>query len=237
MDATARVVVVDDHEVVRTGLRLALDGDPQIQLVGEATTARQARDRIVATDPDVAIVDLTLPDGDGIALIRDLRARCPSVRCVVFSAVTEPERILAAARAGAAAYLDKTTAHEQLLRAIHLVADGATLLCPSLLADVRRLRSDDYSCDPLLASLTAQEQRIVGMITDGCTNRDIADRLGIRESTVRNYVSSILAKTRMDNRTQLAVFITQRPHPTLSGERGHGGMTVFHLAMAELAGV
>ncbi len=213
MNEPVRVFLVDDHEVVREGLRTLLEADG-LQVVGEAATAFEAVGRIAATRPDVAVLDVQLPDGTGIDVCRDVRSALPATACIMLTSFDDDEALFAAIMAGASGYLLKQIRGLQLVDAVRRVAAGQSLLDPKVTERVlERLRSGPKQ-DPRLASLTDQERRILDLIAEGLTNRQIGSRLGLAEKTVKNYVSSLLAKIGLRSRTQAALFI--------AGERSAG---------------
>ena len=198
------VFLVDDHELVRRGVAELLEGDPGIRVVGEAETVEQARGRILAVRPDVALLDVRLPDGSGIDLCRDLSSALPEVRCIMLTAYDDDEAMVSAVIANAAGYVLKDIRGSGLIDAVRTVAAGRSALDAGLVRAVRsRLR--DQSEDPRLASLGPRERDVLALIADGLTNRQIGARLGLTEKTVKNYVSSLLAKLGLQSRTQAAV--------------------------------
>jgi two-component system response regulator DevR len=206
---TTRVYVVDDHAVVRHGVRWYVDECPELTLVGAAATARDGLAGILTTPTDIAIVDAVLPDGNGIGLIREIRSRRPATRCIVFTSYPDDRAMFAAIVAGASGYLVKDAPLTEFISALRAVARGETLIGPEVLDDLRRRRAAAVMEDELLRTLTGQERRILDMITEGLTNREIAVRLRVGEKTIRNYVSTILAKLGMRNRTEVAVYATR----------------------------
>lgn len=206
---TVRVFLVDDHEVVRRGLADLIDGEDDLEVVGDAATAGMALAGIAKTSPDVAILDVRLPDGNGVEVCREVRARDPKVACLMLTSFGEDEALFDAIMAGAAGYLLKDVRSGDLLDAIRRVAGGDSLLDPAVTGKVlERLRKGDEE-DPRLASLSDQERRILELIAEGLTNRQIAERMHLAEKTVKNYVSNLLAKLGMQRRTEAAVFYTQ----------------------------
>jgi DNA-binding NarL/FixJ family response regulator len=202
------VFLLDDQEIVRVGLRALLEAEPDITVVGEASRAADAPDRIVAARPDVAVLDLRLPDGDGVDVCREVRSRMPATACLMLTSYDgDDDALIAAIMAGAAGYLPKVIYGTDIVTAIRRLAAGQSLLDPSITQVVlSRLR--DFSPQPAdpLSGLSAQERRVLDLITEGMTNREIADRLHVAEKTVKNYVSSLLAKLGLVGRTQAAVF-------------------------------
>jgi len=210
--AHVRVFLLDDHEIVRRGLRDLLESDPTIVVVGEAGTAAEAREEILALRPDVAVLDGRLPDGSGVEVARDVRAVDPSVRVLVLTSYDDDEALFAAITAGASGYLLKQMRGDDLVEAVHRVAAGQSLLDPAVTARVlERLRGGSRA--DRLGSLTEQERRILGLIAEGMTNRAIAEHLGLAEKTVKNHVSSILSKLGLDSRTQAALYATRGTRP------------------------
>ena len=203
-----RVFVVDDHELVRRGIVDLLDSEPDIQVVGEAASAAQARTRIAATRPDVALLDTRLPDGSGIDVCRDIRSALPDIHCLVVTAYDDDEAIDSAVLAGASGYVLKEVKSSRLIDMVRRVAAGELLLDPSLsqrVADRMRGRHDD---DPRLDALSAREAEVLALIAEGLTNRQIGEALALAEKTVKNYVSSLLSKLGLQRRTQAAVLRT-----------------------------
>ncbi len=201
-----RVFLLDDHEVVRRGLKQLLEADGDVEVVGEAGTAEQALARIPPTNPHVAVLDVRLPDGDGIEVCREVRSRHPGIHCLMLTSFTDDEALLQSMLAGASGYVAKQIRGADIVDAVRRVADGQSLLDPAVAARARdRLRAEPEE-DERLARLSAQERTILALIADGLTNRQIAERLNLAEKTVKNYVSNLLAKMGMERRTQAAVF-------------------------------
>ena len=200
-----RVFLLDDHEVVRRGLRELLESEDDLEIVGEAGTAEEAYGRIPATSPDVAVLDVRLPDGDGIEVCREIRSRHPRIACIMLTSVADDDAVYAAIMAGASGYLLKQVRGNELVDGIRRVAAGASLLDPSVTTRVlERLRHRDDKDE--LASLTDQERNILDLVAEGLTNRQIGERMFLAEKTVKNYVSNILAKLGMSRRTEAAVY-------------------------------
>jgi two-component system, NarL family, response regulator DevR len=207
-----RVFLVDDHEVVRRGLKDLLDAEDDIEVVGDAATAGMALAGIAATAPDVAVLDVRLPDGNGVEVCREVRARDPRIACLMLTSFGDDEALFDAIMAGAAGYLLKDIRGNDLVEAVRHVATGESLLDPSVTGKVLdRLRKGDDE-DPRLTSLSDQERKILVLIAEGLTNRQIAERMHLAEKTVKNYVSNLLAKLGMHRRTEAAVFYTQLEH-------------------------
>ena len=206
---TIRVFLLDDHEIVRRGVRELLEAQDDIEVVGEAGTAVEGVSRIPATKPDVAIIDMRLPDGNGVEVCREVRSIDSSIQCVILPSFSDDEALFDSIMAGAAGYLLKQIDGNDLVEAIRTVASGQSLLDPTLTTRVlERLRSGPEE-DPRLARLTDQERKILDLIAEGLTNRQIGERLFLAEKTVKNYVSNLLAKLGMERRTEAAVFATK----------------------------
>ena len=204
-----RVFLLDDHEVVRRGLRDLLEGEGDIEVVGESGTAREATARIPALRPDVAVLDARLPDGSGIDVCRDVRSTDPSIKALILTSYDDDEALFAAIMAGAAGYVLKQIGVGDLVDSVRRVAAGQSLIDPQLMARVlERVRSGPPQHEEL-AGLTDQERKILALIAEGMTNRQIGERLFLAEKTVKNYVSSILSKLGLERRTQAAVLASK----------------------------
>ena len=203
-----RVFLLDDHEVVRRGLKDLLEVEGEFVVVGEASTAAEALARVPAVKPQVAILDVRLPDGgDGVSVCRELRSRMPELACLMLTSFSDDEALFDAILAGASGYLLKQVGGTDLVGAVRTVAAGGSLLDPKLTAAVMtRLRAGAVK-DPL-AALTGQEHRILDLIGEGMTNRQIGERMFLAEKTIKNYVSSLLAKLGIERRVQAAVLVT-----------------------------
>jgi two-component system response regulator DevR len=203
---TVRVFLLDDHEIVRRGVRELLEIEPDIEVVGEAALAAEALARIPAAAPDVAIVDMRLPDGNGVEVCREVRSSNPGVQCLVLTSFADDEALFDSIMAGAAGYLLKQIKGTDLVDAVRRVAAGQSLLDPTVTERVlERLRNGPAE-DERLARLTDQERKILDLIAEGLTNRQIGERMFLAEKTVKNYVSNMLTKLGMDRRTEAAVF-------------------------------
>ena len=206
---TIRVFLLDDHEVVRRGLVDLLEDEDDIEVVGEAGTVRDATARIPALRPDVAVLDARLPDGSGIDVCRDVRSIDPTIRALILTSYDDDEALFAAILAGASGYVLKQITGNDLIDGVRRVAAGQSLIDPSLTAKVLdRVRRGPETPDEL-AGLTEQERKILALIAEGLTNRQIGERLFLAEKTVKNYVSSILAKLGLERRTQAAVLASK----------------------------
>ncbi|MEU6698508.1 response regulator transcription factor [Pseudonocardia sp. NPDC046786] len=210
---TISVFLLDDHEIVRRGLAQLLELEDDIEVVGEAATAAQAAARLPALRPDVAILDVRLPDGDGVSVCRDIRSTvAPPPACLMLTSYADDEALFGAIMAGASGYLLKQVAGVDLVGAVRTVAAGGSLLDPKATAAVldRLRRGIDADADPRYDALSPQEQRILELIADGLTNRRIGDELHLAEKTVKNYVSSVLHKLGYSRRTEAAVYAVER---------------------------
>jgi two-component system, NarL family, response regulator DevR len=206
---TIRVFLVDDHEVVRRGLKELLDDEEGIDVIGEAGSAGLALSGIDKEKPDVAVLDVRLPDGDGVEVCREVKSRNPDVQCLMLTSFSDDEALFNAIMAGAAGYVLKQIRGQDLVDAIRRVAAGESLLDPGVTGRVlERLRKGEKE-DERLASLTEQERKILELVAEGLTNRQIAERIHLAEKTVKNYVSSILSKLGMQRRTEAAVFMAR----------------------------
>lgn len=207
---TIRMFLLDDHEMVRVGLRKLLESGGDIEVVGEASTAAAAIARIPALKPDVAILDARLPDGSGIEVCRQIRSADPHVKAIILTSFDDDESLFAAIMAGAAGYILKQVASQDLLVAVRHVAAGGSLLDPKVTERVmQRLRDGGPGEPEELKSLSAQERRILELVAEGLTNKQIGERLFLAEKTVKNYMSNVLSKLGLDSRTQAAVFATR----------------------------
>jgi two-component system, NarL family, response regulator DevR len=205
---TIKVFLLDDHEIVRRGLRELLENEDDMEVVGEAGTAEQAIGRIPACQPDVAILDVRLPDGDGISVCREMRSTLPDLRCLMLTSFSDDEALMGAIMAGASGYLLKQVRGIELATAVRRIASGESLLDPAVTRQVLdRLRRP--SNDDPLKDLTEQERRILDLIAQSLTNRQIGAELHLAEKTVKNYVSNLLVKLGMSRRTEAAVFATK----------------------------
>ncbi|MFN8052607.1 MAG: response regulator transcription factor [Acidimicrobiales bacterium] len=212
---TIRVFLLDDHEVVRRGVADLLAAEDDIEVVGEASTAEQAVGRILATSPDVAILDVQLPDGSGVEVCREVRSARPELVCLMLTSFAEDEALFEAIMAGAAGFVLKQVRGIDLLDSVRRVAVGESLLDPHVTARVlERLRRAPEE-DERLKGLTPQEKRILALLAEGKTNRQIAGEMFLAEKTVKNYVSNLLSKMGMSRRTEAAVYAAR-----LSERRG-----------------
>ncbi len=210
-NATTRVFLVDDHEIVRRGLRELLETVAEFEVVGEAGTAAEARARIPAARPDVAIFDARLPDGSGIDVCREIRSTYPSTKALILTSFDDEQALSSAILAGAAGYLLKDIKGNGLIEAIRAVARGQQLLSRDDVERARRTWARKTQADPRLQRLSPQEQRVLDHIAQGLTNREIGVALSLAEKTVKNYVTAVLGKLGMESRTQAAVFAATHP--------------------------
>ncbi|GES29799.1 response regulator transcription factor [Streptomyces angustmyceticus] len=208
-----RVFLLDDHEVVRRGVQDLLDAEPDIEVVGDAGTADHALARVPALRPDVAVLDVRLPDGDGVSVCRDLRSRLPGLACLMLTSFDDDDALLDAIMAGAAGYVLKEIKGSDLVAAVRTVASGRSLLDPAttsrLMSTLRGEETDEEPEADALSSLSPREREILGLVGEGLTNRQIGKRLYLSEKTVKNHISRLLAKLGVERRIQAAVLATQ----------------------------
>ncbi|HMJ75821.1 MAG TPA: response regulator transcription factor [Iamia sp.] len=203
---TIRIFLLDDHEVVRRGVRELLESEDDLEVVGEAGTAEEALARIPPTNPDVAILDVRLPDGTGVEVCREVRSARPDLACLMLTSFSDDEALFESILAGASGYVLKEVRGGELVSSIRRVAAGETLLDPAVTTRVlERLRRGPEE-DVRLKGLTDQERRILELLADGLTNRQIAEKMILAEKTVKNYVSNLLSKLGMSRRTEAAVY-------------------------------
>ncbi len=201
-----KVVVVDDHEVVRQGLKALIDAQDDLEVVGEAGDVESAIRQVGYHSPDVVVMDVRLPDGTGVEACREIRSRWPEVNVLMLTSYADEEALVSSIMAGAAGYVLKRIDSADLVDAIRRVADGESLLDPNLTDRLfARIRGDEPD-DPLLARLSPQERRILDLISEGKTNRQIAESLFLAEKTVKNYVSNLLSKLEMSRRSEAAAY-------------------------------
>ncbi|WP_067542523.1 response regulator transcription factor [Nocardia crassostreae] len=204
------IFLVDDHHIVRRGVADLLESEPDLAVIGEAGSVAQAMARIPATRPDVVVLDVRLPDGNGIELCRELRSRQPELRCLILTSYTDDQAMLDAILAGAAGYVIKDIGTLELVESIRSVGAGVSLLdTRAATALMAKLRAEADSRTGPLAELTDQERILLGLLGEGLTNRHIAGRMHLAEKTVKNYVSRLLSKLGVERRTQAAVLATK----------------------------
>jgi two-component system, NarL family, response regulator DevR len=209
--APIRVFLLDDHEVVRRGVAELISVEPDLAVVGEASTAAEALSRVPAVQPDVAVLDVRLPDGDGVTVCRELRSRLPDLRCLMLTSFADDQALFDAIMAGAAGYVLKQIRGADLVGAIRTVAGGQSLLDPRATARVLdRMRHTAVAEPDPLSELSEQERKVLELIGEGLTNREIGERMFLAEKTVKNYVSHLLAKLGLQRRTQAAILATER---------------------------
>lgn len=212
-DTTIRVYLLDDHDVVRRGLRALLEAAGDIEVVGESASAVDATHRIPALRPDVAILDGRLPDGSGIEVCRAVRSVDPRIQALILTSYDDDEALFAAIMAGAAGYVLKEIKSNDLVAAVRQVAAGNSLIDPGLMARVLERVRNPARTAPELEALTGQELKLLALIADGLTNRQIGEQMFLAEKTVKNYVSSILSKLGLQRRTQAAVLASRLLDP------------------------
>jgi DNA-binding NarL/FixJ family response regulator len=210
------VFLLDDHEIVRRGVKDMLEAEGDITVIGEAGTASSALARIPALRPEVAVLDVRLPDGDGVTVCREIRSQMPEVACLMLTSFGDEDALLDAIMAGAAGYVLKQIRGSDLVGAVRTVATGQSMLDPRAATQLMaRLRGQTAKHDPL-AGLTPQEKRILELIGEGLTNRQIGERMFLAEKTVKNYISGLFAKLGMERRTQAAALAVR-----VFGDQGH----------------
>ena len=216
MSEVLRVELVDDHQVVREGLKALIDAQDDLEVVGEASTVVDAVRRVGYDSPDVVVLDVRLPDGSGIEACREIRARWPHVRVLMLTSFADDEALFSSIMAGASGYVLKQIKSIDLVESVRKVGRGESLLDPEMTDRVfRRIRGEEPD-DPMLARLSKQERKILGLIAEGLTNRQIAERMFLAEKTVKNYVSNVLAKLDMSRRSEAAAYAAR-----LEAQRQH----------------
>lgn len=202
-----RVFVLDDHEVVRRGLKELLDAEPDMEVVGEAATAESAVGRVPVLGVDVAVLDVRLPDGDGVEVCREIRSASPGTACLMLTGYGDDRAVMAAIMAGAAGYAMKHAQGMDVVESVRAVAEGRSALGPEAAQRVMALLREKAETTDPLAALTSQEKRVLDLIGEGLTNREIAERMFLSEKTVKNYVSALLTKLGMNRRSQAAALV------------------------------
>jgi DNA-binding NarL/FixJ family response regulator len=206
---TIRVFLLDDHELVREGVRSLLESDDEIEVVGEAGTAADALTRAPLAKPDVAILDVRLEDGNGIEVCRELRSLMPDLSCLMLTSFADDEALYSSVMAGAAGFVLKQIKARDLIEDVKKVAAGASLMDPRAVARVIERIANPPKAESALSGLSPQEGRILDLIADGKTNRQIAEAMFLSENTVKNYITSLLRKLRMTSRTEAAIYATK----------------------------
>ncbi len=212
-DVPIRVFILDDHEMVREGIRSLLESDEELEVVGEASTAAEALTRIPLARPNVAILDVRLEDGNGIEVCRDVRSAHPEISCLMLTSFADDEALFASVMAGAAGYVLKQIRGRDLVDDVKKVAGGASLMDPRAVARVVERIANPPQVPSALAQLSPQERRLLDFIAEGLTNRQIAEMMFLSEKTVKNYMTGLLSKLNMSNRTEAAVFATKLKRP------------------------
>jgi two-component system, NarL family, response regulator DevR len=210
MTEKTTVFLLDDHEIVRSGVKMLLDAQPDIQVVGEASSAAEAKARIPVIRPKVAVLDVRLPDGDGVTVCRELRSLMPELACLMLTSFADDDALYDAVLAGASGYVLKQIRGSDLANAVRVVGSGGSLLDPATTARImQRLRDDANRPEDPVKDLTDQERKVLDLIGEGLTNRQIGERMFLAEKTVKNYVSNVLGKLGMERRTQAAILATE----------------------------
>ena len=205
-----RIFLVDDHEIVRRGVAELLEREPDLVVVGESDSVAHALPRIAATAPDVALLDMRLPDGDGIDLCREIRSRHPEIACLILTAYDDDAAAMSAVLAGASGYVLKNVRGSTIVDDVRAVAAGRSLIDAKLTARVSQQATREDHDDPRFAALNLRERQVLALIADGLTNRQIGEQLGLAEKTVKNYVSGLLSKLGFERRTQAAIYQMER---------------------------
>jgi two-component system, NarL family, response regulator DevR len=206
---TITVFLLDDHEVVRRGVRDLIEGDGDITVIGEAATVEEALNRIPALRPQVAVLDVRLPDGNGVEVCREVRSLDENIACLMLTSYSDDDALFDAIIAGASGYVLKQVRGNDLVEAIRQVSRGVSLLDPALTERVRARLLEPVQEDERLSRLSDQERRVLNLIAEGLTNRRIAEEMHLAEKTVKNYVSNLLMKLGMERRTEAAVFVAR----------------------------
>jgi len=211
-ETTIRVMLVDDHEIVRQGIRAVIEAAGGLTVVAEASGVAEAIDRAKSTLPDVVVMDVRLADGSGIEATREIRAARPETKVVMLTSFADDDALFASIMAGAARYVLKQVRSNDLVRSIRAVAEGQSLLDPAVTGAVleRLRRGKQLMMDPKLARLSPQEERILSLVADGKTNKEIGEDLKLAEKTVKNYVSAILSKLEVSRRAEAAAYLARR---------------------------
>jgi DNA-binding NarL/FixJ family response regulator len=206
---TVRIFLLDDHELVREGIRTLLESDEDLEVVGEAATAEEAITRILLAKPDVAILDVRLEEGSGIEVCRDVRSVLPEMACLILTSFADDEALYSSVMAGAAGFVLKQIKARDLIEDVKKVASGASLMDPRAVARVVDRIANPPQADPVLSSLSPQERRVLNLIAEGKTNKQIAETMFLAEHTVKNYITGLLRKLKMASRTEAAIYATK----------------------------
>jgi two-component system, NarL family, response regulator DevR len=212
-DGKVTVFLLDDHEIVRRGLRDLLESEGDIEVIGEAATEQTAVDRVHALDPDVAVLDVRLEEGNGVEACREIRSRNPRTGCLILTSFADDEALFQAIMAGAAGYVLKQVRSADLVDAVRRVAAGQNLLDPAVTARVLERIRRGPAQDERMAQLTEQEHHVLELLAEGMTNRQIGERMHLAEKTVKNYVTALLSKMGMARRTEAAVYAARHLNP------------------------
>ena len=212
-DGRITVFLLDDHEIVRRGLRDLLESEGDIEVIGEAATEQTAIDRVHALDPDVAVLDVRLEEGNGVEACREIRSRNPRTGCLILTSFADDEALFQAIMAGAAGYVLKQVRSADLVDAVRRVAAGQNLLDPAVTARVLERIRRGPAQDARMAQLTEQERHVLELLAEGMTNRQIGERMHLAEKTVKNYVTALLSKMGMARRTEAAVYAARHLNP------------------------
>lgn len=208
-EMSVRVFLLDDHELVREGIRTLLESDAEIEVVGEAATATEALTRIPLAQPDVAILDVRLEEGNGIEVCREVRSAVPGMACLILTSFADDEALYASVMAGASGFILKQIKARDLIEDVKKVANGASLMDPRAVANVVERIANPPAGDPVLESLSPQERRVLDLIAEGQTNKQIAESMFLAEHTVKNYITGLLRKLKMASRTEAAIYATK----------------------------
>ena len=215
-----RILLVDDHEIVRKGLRALIDAEADLEVVGEAGTVGEALRRVGFDSPDLVVLDVRLPDGSGIEACRDIRSAFPEVKVLMLTSFADEEALMSAILAGASGYLLKRIDSAALLDSLRRVAQGESLIDQEMVSKLfSALRGAGRSSDPLLDKLSEQERRVLDLITEGLTNRQIAESMFLAEKTIKNYVSNLLTKLGMSRRSEAAAYAARATAPKADSDR------------------
>jgi DNA-binding NarL/FixJ family response regulator len=204
-----RIFLLDDHELVREGIRSLLESDEEIEVVGEAATSQEAMVRMPLAKPDVAILDVRLEEGSGIEVCRDIRSMMPELKCLMLTSFADDEALYASVMAGAAGYVLKQVKARDLIADVKKVAAGVSLMDPRAVARVVERIANPPKANPELDSLSPQQERILELIAEGRTNRQIAETMFLSEKTIKNYITALFAKLGMSSRTEAAIYATK----------------------------